>query len=78
MAKKSNTPKSNSFKEEKVESPRKERGSKTSFRERFTFLKNERFKKTFGLTCVLFSLFLFIAFTSYLIFWKTDQDKVDG
>ncbi|MFN3918266.1 MAG: DNA translocase FtsK 4TM domain-containing protein [Flavobacteriales bacterium] len=78
MAKKSNTSKANSFKEEKAEAPKKERKPRISLAERITFLRNDRFKKSFGLTCVLFSLFLFIAFTSYLIFWKTDQDKVDG
>ncbi|MDQ3048619.1 MAG: DNA translocase FtsK [Bacteroidota bacterium] len=47
--------------------------------ERFTsFLRNERFQKIFGLTLLLFSVYLCIAFTSYAFTWETDQDKVLG
>lgn len=46
--------------------------------ERFTFLRDERFRKIFGGFLLLLSLYLLIAFTSYLFTWKTDQDKVDA
>ncbi len=37
---------------------------------------NERLSKIFGLIFLLLSLYLFVAFTSYLFTWKTDQDKI--
>lgn len=39
-------------------------------------VKDERTHKIAGAFALLFSLFLFIAFTSYLFTWKEDQDKV--
>ena len=39
-------------------------------------MKDERTKKIAGSVSLLASLFLFIAFTSYLFTWKEDQDKV--
>ena len=39
-------------------------------------VKDERTTKIAGATSLLFSLFLFIAFTSYLFTWQDDQDKV--
>ncbi len=42
----------------------------------FSFLSNERFQKIFGLTLLLFSVYLVIAFTSYFFTWNTDQGKV--
>ena len=39
-------------------------------------VKDERTHKITGAVCLLVSLFLFIAFTSYLFTWKEDQDKV--
>jgi S-DNA-T family DNA segregation ATPase FtsK/SpoIIIE len=39
-------------------------------------VKDERTKKIAGSVLLLVSLFLFIAFTSYLFTWKEDQDKV--
>ena len=44
----------------------------------FSFIKNERFQKIFGLSLLLFSVYLTIAFTSYLFTWDVDQDKVLG
>src|SRR4051812_22712953 len=44
----------------------------------FAFLQNERFQKIFGLTLLLFSVYLSIAFTSYAFTWEVDQDKVLG
>ncbi len=54
--------------------------SKSIFAEKaasiFSFAENERFQKIFGLTLLLFSVFLAIAFTSYCFTWDTDQAKV--
>ncbi len=41
-----------------------------------TLVKDERTLKIIGAVCLLLSLFLFIAFSSYLFTWKADQDKV--
>lgn len=42
------------------------------------FLKDERLHTVAGLTLVLISVYLLVAFTSFLFTWKTDQDKVMG
>ncbi len=39
-------------------------------------VKDERTTKIAGALCLLFAIFLFIAFTSYLFTWQEDQDKV--
>lgn len=39
----------------------------------FSFLSDERFKLTLGIFFILFSLYLYLAFTSYFFTWKTDQ-----
>ena len=56
--------------------------NKVSFIERWeqfmSFYKNEQTQKTIGLFLILISLFLFIAFVSYLTSWEIDQDKVLG
>lgn len=39
-------------------------------------VKDERTQKIAGAFCLLVSVFLFIAFTSYCFTWKEDQDKV--
>jgi S-DNA-T family DNA segregation ATPase FtsK/SpoIIIE len=39
----------------------------------FGFLRDERFKMTLGIFFILFSLYLYLAFISYFITWKTDQ-----
>jgi S-DNA-T family DNA segregation ATPase FtsK/SpoIIIE len=39
-------------------------------------VKDDRTKKIAGAVSLLFALFLFIAFTSYLFTWQEDQDKV--
>jgi S-DNA-T family DNA segregation ATPase FtsK/SpoIIIE len=43
-----------------------------------SFTRNERFQKIFGLTLLLFSVYLCIAFTSFAFTWQIDQDKVLG
>jgi DNA segregation ATPase FtsK/SpoIIIE, S-DNA-T family len=44
----------------------------------FSFLQNERFQKVFGLSLLLISVYLCIAFTSFAFTWEVDQDKVVG
>ena len=39
-------------------------------------VKDDRTKKVAGAIALLSSIFLFIAFTSYLFTWQEDQDKV--
>ncbi len=39
-------------------------------------INDERIPKLFGVLCLFFALYLFIAFTSYLFTWRTDQDSV--
>jgi S-DNA-T family DNA segregation ATPase FtsK/SpoIIIE len=82
----------NTLKEEPAEGkpnkPKKEKASssnassKSSFAERFSnlfaFAQNEQFQKIFGLTLLLFSVYLAIAFTSFVFTWEVDQDKVLG
>jgi S-DNA-T family DNA segregation ATPase FtsK/SpoIIIE len=41
-------------------------------------VKDERLHKLAGLTLILASIYLLIAFTSFLFTWKADQDKVMG
>lgn len=39
-------------------------------------INDERIPKLFGVLCLFFALYLFIAFTSYLFTWSVDQDRV--
>jgi S-DNA-T family DNA segregation ATPase FtsK/SpoIIIE len=62
---KSKTPEKTTLKEEKIEEVQVKK-----------LLKDERTHKIAGSILFLFSLLLFIAFTSYLFTWDEDQDKV--
>lgn len=42
----------------------------------FPKFKDERIYKLLGLFCIFIALYLFIAFTSYLLTWQTDQSLV--
>ncbi len=42
------------------------------------FIKDERVHRVAGLALILSSVYLLLAFTSFLFTWKTDQDKVMG
>lgn len=42
------------------------------------FVKEERLHRVIGLALILSSVYLLIAFTSFLVTWKADQDKVMG
>jgi len=39
----------------------------------FRFLSDKRFKLTFGISFILFSLYLYLTFISYFFTWKTDH-----
>jgi len=39
-------------------------------------INDERVPKLLGILCIFFAIYLFIAFTSYLFTWQTDQDSV--
>ena len=39
-------------------------------------VNDERVPKLLGILCIFFTIYLFIAFTSYLFTWQTDQDSV--
>jgi S-DNA-T family DNA segregation ATPase FtsK/SpoIIIE len=41
-------------------------------------IRDERFRKSFGIIVLLFSIYLITAITSYMFTWQTDQDKVEG
>jgi len=43
-----------------------------------SFFNDERLHKSIGLFLILLSIYLFIAFTSYLFSWKFDQSIIDG
>ncbi|MBI4946390.1 MAG: DNA translocase FtsK 4TM domain-containing protein [Bacteroidetes bacterium] len=43
-----------------------------------SFFKDERLHRVVGLALILTSIYLLVAFTSFLFTWKTDQDKVMG
>ena len=49
---------------------------KAPAKEKFAFLKDNRLHQITGLLFMLVSIFLFIAFTSYIFTWKADHDKV--
>ncbi len=57
---------------------RRPRTESAARRKTMAFLRDERNAKIAGGFLLLFSLYLLIAFTSYLFTWKTDQDKVDS
>ena len=42
------------------------------------FIKSKKFKRLIGLTFILSSIYLLVAFTSFLFTWQYDQDKVLG
>jgi len=46
---------------------------KFSFNDIVNILKDERFHKVIGIFFILFAVYLFVAFTSYLLTWKADD-----
>ena len=55
---------------------------KSPFRQRignlFAFVYDERFQKIFGLTLILFAVYLSIAFASFIFTWQNDYSAVVG
>ena len=56
----------------------KKKKKKERFKGIKTFFNDERLHKTTGPFLILLSLYLFIAFCSYLFTWKLDQSIIDG
>lgn len=69
-------PKSKPKEETKVSSKKQKITLAQRWEQAVLFYNNERTQKIFGLTLVLFSSYLAIAFTSYFFTWDVDQDKV--
>ena len=67
-----NTYKSNTFK--KSDKEKKGKSSKNKFT--FGFLKDPRLKLALGILMIIISLYLFLAFISYLFTWKADESVV--
>jgi len=75
----------NKTKKKRTEKPVEEKQIKPEKITKRNFFQNlkaliadERFQKSFGAVLMLFSAYLFIAFTSYMFTWQVDQDKVVG
>ena len=71
-----NTYKSNTFK--KPEKEKKGRGPKSKSRISFEFFRDPRFILATGFFLIITSLYLFIAFLSYLFTGKADQSVVEA
>jgi S-DNA-T family DNA segregation ATPase FtsK/SpoIIIE len=69
-----NTYKSNTFK--KTEKEKKSRSSKSANKFSFAFLKDPRFRLAIGFFLIIVSLYLFVAFVSYLFTGKSDQSII--
>jgi len=79
MVRKGNTLKKNSENEEKeVRTPKSKKTNNGFFKRIAALAGDDRLHKLAGLALLLFSIFLLIAFTSFLVTWKADQDKVNG
>jgi S-DNA-T family DNA segregation ATPase FtsK/SpoIIIE len=82
VTEKKNQLKKNILKKEQEKQEKKEviTSKKTSFslRSFFSSFKDERFRKITGAAMILFSAFLLLSFTSYLLSWKNDYNYLDG
>ena len=67
----------NQYKNFQFNTSKKKKGKKKRFENIVNFFKDERLHKSVGLFLILFSAYLFIAFTSYLFTWKFDQNIID-
>ena len=79
------TKQKNTYKDSDLDKKTKKRNKKTTKTSKpnaitnsLSFLKDERLHKTIGLIFLLFSVYLVIAFTSFLFTWKTDYSIIDG
>jgi S-DNA-T family DNA segregation ATPase FtsK/SpoIIIE len=71
-----NTYKSNTFK--KPEKEKKGKSSKSQSKFSFAFLKDPRFRLAIGFFLIITSLYLFVAFVSYLFTGKADQSVIES
>ncbi len=76
MPRRVNQLKSNSFREKKVNVPKKTKKRSTRSFRPFAFLKSDKFHKVFGFLLILISIYLFIAFISFFYTGWLDYDKV--
>jgi len=60
----------------KTAKPVETEAPKTRRKSRFTFVKNEKFRLTFGVFLILFSFYLLFSFISYFFYWTIDFDKI--
>lgn len=77
MSQKSNTFRKNTFRKKTGKKTDLE-GNELSWGVFRTFFASRRLQKTIGLFLLLFSVFMLLAFTSYLFSWKFDDAVLDG
>lgn len=71
----------NTYKKAEKNKAAKKKGDSKPFaglKKSFTFLKDERLHKSFGLLLILFGIYTIIACISYLFTWKFDASIIDG
>lgn len=80
MRKKRNNPPQNKYKAKDPGDNKKDdlKGNEFTLRKFFSSFKDQRYRKIFGLLLIVISLYLFLAFSSYLFSWKTDDDLLNG
>ncbi len=78
MPVKSNKLKKNTARPKPENKPGKEKTSQLKWTSVTSFVKNERLKKALGLFLALLSIFLLMAFISYLFTWKSYDHLVDS
>ena len=78
MPAKSNQYKKNTFKPQEKKSGTDLEGREITLSSLKAFFRSQRLKKTLGLFFLLMSVFLSLAFISYLFTWRTDDAWLDG
>lgn len=68
----------NTYKKQKKDEGHDLEGREVTISSLKTFFKSQRLKKTLGLFFLLLSVFLFLAFVSYLFTWTADDAWLDG
>ncbi len=72
----------NKYKKNTYKSPKAKKndleGNELSWDSFRDFFRNRRLKKTFGLFLVILSIYMLMAFSSYLVSWKADDAVLDG
>ncbi len=78
MPAKSNQHKKNTFKQQGKDTGNDLEGREITLSSLNAFVRSQRLKKTLGLFFLLFSIFLLLAFISYLFTWTQDDLWLDG